>query len=78
MKEPLAIRLLKEKIELHENMVKLDKFLADPENTREIEPREVGLLHDQLDAMRKYYVCLNLRSYYHGNNRQWPNNYIGE
>ena len=71
-KEPLAIRLLKEKLILHENMVKLDKFLADPENTRDVEQREIELLCDQLEAMKRYYVCLNLRSYYHANDRTWP------
>lgn len=71
-KEPLAIRLLKEKLDLHGNMVALDKFLAKPENTQEIEPRELDLMHDQLDAMKRYYGCLNLRSYYHANDRKWP------
>lgn len=73
MSEPLAVRLLKEKLTLHGNMVKLDKFLAEPENTREIEPREVELLCTQLKALKQYYGCLNIRSYYHANDRQWPN-----
>jgi len=72
--EKLAVRLLKEKLELHGNMVKLDKFLAEPENTREIEPKEVELMVKQLGAMKKYYGALNQRSYYHANNMQWPDN----
>ena len=72
MKEKLAIRLLKEKLELHGNMVALDKFMAEPENLREIEPREIALMSKQLDAMKTYYGCLNLRSYYHASDRTWP------
>ena len=75
MKEKLAIRLLKEKLELHGNMVSLDKFLADPENTREIDPREVELLHNQLEAMQRYYGILNVRSYYHANDNTWPDHF---
>ena len=70
--EPIAIRLLKEKLELHGNMVSLDKFLSEPENTRHIDKREVMLMYDQLEAMKRYYGCLNLRSYYHANDRKWP------
>lgn len=72
MSKHIAVKLLEEKLIVYGNMVKLDKFLAEPENTREIEPREVGLLHDQLKAMKEYYGCLNLRSYYHANNNTWP------
>lgn len=68
----LAIRLLEEKLGLHTNMVKLDKFLAKPENTREITPRELELMEKQLNAMKVYYGVLNLRSYYHSNAHTWP------
>ena len=68
----LAIKLLEEKLELHGNMVKLDKFLANPENTRDIEPREVELMENQLNAMKAYYGALNIRCYYHANARSWP------
>ena len=71
-KEKLAIRLLKEKLELHGNMVALDKFLAEPENTRDIEKREIELMYKQLYAMKIYYGALNYRSYYHANDRKWP------
>ena len=71
-KEPLAVRLLKEKLILHGNMVALDKFLIDPENTRELEQREIELLYDQQKAMHKYYGILNIRSYYHANDMTWP------
>ena len=71
-KEKLAVRLLKEKLTLHGNMVALDKFLAEPENTREIEPREIELMVKQLEAMKTYYYALNYRSYYHANDRAWP------
>lgn len=69
----LAVMLLEEKLELHGNMIKLDKFLADPENTRDIESREIDLMEKQLIAMKEYYGALNLRSYYHANDRTWPN-----
>ena len=71
-KEPIAIRLLKEKLVLHGNMVQLQKFLDEPENTRDLHPREVELLHKQLDGMQKYYGALNVRSYYHANDRKFP------
>lgn len=68
----LAIRLLEEKLDLHGNMVRLDRFLAEPENTRDIEPREIELMEKQLDSMKQYYVALNYRSYYHAHDRTWP------
>ncbi len=68
----LAVRLLEEKLELHGNMVKLDKFLADPMNTKDIEGREIGLMEAQLKGMQDYYAALNYRSYYHANNQTWP------
>lgn len=75
MSEPIAIRLLKEKLELHKNMVALDKFLAEPENTRDLDPKEIDLLEKQQEAMHKYYGALNIRSYYHANDRKWPDSF---
>lgn len=72
--EPIAVRLLKEKLDLHGNMVRLNKFLEEPENTRELESKEIELLCDQQKAMHEYYRCLNIRSYYHANDRTWPQN----
>ncbi len=67
----LAVKLLDEKIDIHHNMIKLEKFLDNPENTREIDSRELELMHDQLDGMKKYYAALNYRAYFHAN-QKWP------
>ena len=53
-------------------MVALDKFLANPDNTRDVVGREIDFMEEQLEAMKKYYVALNYRSYYHANNQTWP------
>tara|TARA_R110002033_G_scaffold170862_1_gene214530 strand:- start:380 stop:601 length:222 start_codon:yes stop_codon:yes gene_type:complete len=71
VKKKLAIRLLEEKLELHGNMVALGEFLDDPNNTREIDPRELELMYVQLKGMRDYYGALNSRAYFHAN-QKWP------
>ena len=73
----LALRLLEEKLELHGNMVKLEKFLNNPENTRDIEPRELEFMCKQLEGMKIYYGALNWRSYYHANDHKWPDDNSG-
>tara|TARA_R110002020_G_C15913382_1_gene742171 strand:- start:40 stop:330 length:291 start_codon:yes stop_codon:yes gene_type:complete len=67
----LAVKLLDEKIDIHHNMIKLERFLANPENTREIDSRELELMYAQLDGMKAYYNALNHRAYFHAN-QKWP------
>jgi hypothetical protein len=71
MKKKLAITLLEEKLELHGNMVALDKFLDDPNNTRDIDLKELELMYTQLEGMKTYYGALNYRAYFHAN-QKWP------
>ena len=71
MKENIAVKLLVEKIDLHEKMCKLREFLKNPANTREIESKELDLMHQQLVHIEGYYKILNSRAYYHANNK-WP------
>ena len=78
MNDELAVRLLKEKLYLHGNMLKLKNFLDEPENTRDISPRELNLMGKQLDAMKAYYDALNHRCYYHANDRAWPDKQLAE
>ena len=68
----LALRLLDEKLTLHGNMVALDKFLAEPENLKELNPKEISLMCTQLEGMKMYYGALNIRCYYHANDRTFP------
>lgn len=71
MKKKLAIRLLEEKLALHENMVSLDMFLSDPNKTREVDKKELELMYAQLEGMKAYYGALNYRAYFHAN-QKWP------
>ena len=71
MTKSVALKLLEEKLDLHGNMVRLQKFLDNPENTRDINPRELDFMYEQLEGMQRYYGALNWRSYYHANGT-WP------
>lgn len=71
MKKKLAIKLLEEKLALHENMTSLDMFLSDPNKTREVDKKELELMCVQLEGMKAYYGALNYRAYFHAN-QKWP------
>ena len=70
MMSDFEIRLIEEKLDLHEKMVKLWKFL-ESDKINNIDKHEKKLLKLQYKAMKNYYGVLNHRCYFHANGK-WP------
>lgn len=55
------LRILDEKRELDNRIIKLNKFLSDNDRTQRIGYKQVELLQHQLDVMLQYSNILNTR-----------------